>query len=231
MDAPNLELPAWLASPLSGPERHLWLGHAGRAESVVLLRGVPGPAALERLTRATANVPGVVLVDQVANISTVLGGFRRALSWFVPFGYLAVTLCLTFFYGKSAWRVAAPAALGSLIAIGVPALFGQPLTLFDLLGLVLVLGIGVDYGIFMNEPRGEGFSVAFLSVTLGAASTLLSFGLLATSGTPALSDFGLTLLIGIGASWCLTPCFARVPKLESQSAPVGAGSGIDELRC
>jgi len=230
-DTATLDLSAWLASPLSTPERHLWLGNGKRAESVVLLRGVPGPGALEHVSRAVAALPGVVLVDQVASISAVLGGFRRALSWFVPFGYLAVALCLSLFYGKEAWRVAAPAALGSLLAIGVPALFGQPLTLFDLLALVLVLGIGIDYGIFMNEPRGEGFSVAFLSVTLGAASTLLSFGLLATSGTPALSDFGLTLLIGIGASWCLTPCFARPATPERQPAPVGAENGIDELRC
>jgi predicted exporter len=226
-----LDLPAWLGSPLSAPERHLWLGHDGKAESVVLLRGVPGQSQIERLTRLGASVPGVVLVDQVANISTVLGGFRRALSWFVPVGYVIVALCLSFVYGRSAWRVAAPAALGSAMALGVPALAGKPVTLFDLLALVLVLGIGIDYGIFINEPRGEGFSVAFLSVTLGAASTLLSFGLLATSSTPALANFGMTLLIGIGASWCLTPCFTQIPKPEDRTAPVATGNEIDELRC
>jgi predicted exporter len=221
----TLDLFDWLASPVSSPSRHLWLGStpAGEARSprrvspageevaasVVLLRDDPLPLDLERLSRATAGLPGVSLVDPMATISKVLGRFRRALSWFLPLGYFGVAICLSAFYGKRAWRVAGPAAIASVWAVGVPALWGQALTLFDLLALVLVLGIGIDYGIFMNERRTESFSVAFLSVTLGAASTLLSFGLLATSGTPALADFGLTLLIGIGGSWSLTPCFVR----------------------
>jgi predicted exporter len=223
-----LSLATWLRSPLSAMNRHLWLD----GKSVVLLRGAHAQGELEHVTRAAAGLPGVVFVDQVANISRLLGGFRRALSWFVPLGYALVTLCLLFFYGRDAWRVAAPAAMGSFLAIGLPALFGHALTLFDLLALVLVLGIGIDYGIFMNEPREHDFSVAFLSVTLGAASTLLSFGLLATSGTPALSNFGLTLLIGIGASWWLTPCFMRDPERTGEPvARIPASEDIRELRC
>jgi predicted exporter len=209
-----LSLPDWLASPLSASSRHLWLGTAPRPASVVLLQDNQQPLQLLQLSRATAHLPGVLLVDPLLGISRVLGKFRIGLSWFLPLGYLAVAVCLCAFYGKQAWRVACPAAVGSLWAVGIPALWGEAVTLFDLLALVLVLGIGIDYGIFMNERRGAGFSVAFLSVTLGAVSTLLSFGLLATSGTPALADFGLTLLIGIGGSWLLTPCFARAPELD-----------------
>ncbi len=209
-----LSLPDWLASPLSASNRHLWLGTTGPPASVVLFRAPQQQAPrqleqLEQLSRATAHLPGVSLVDPVLGISKVLGRFRGALSWFLPLGYLGVACCLGVFYRKQAWRVVGPAAVGSLWAIGIPALWGEAVTLFDVLALVLVLGIGIDYGIFMNERRGAGFSVAFLSVTLGAVSTLLSFGLLATSGTPALADFGLTLLIGIGGCWLLTPSFAR----------------------
>ncbi len=207
-----LTLEQWLASPLSAPTRQLWLGTAQKPATAVLLRGTLSPAELGALRRESATLPGVTLVDQVADVSQVLAGFRQALSWLLPIGYVAVALCLTFVYGRRAWRVTGPAAFASVLALGLPAWFGQPVTLFDLLALVLVLGMGVDYGIFVNEDRATGFGVAFLSVTLGAASTLLSFGLLAASGTPALSDFGLTLLIGIGVSWLLTPCFAKFPQ-------------------
>lgn len=44
-------------------------------------------------------------------------------------------------------------------------------------------------------------------MTLAAASTLLSFGLLALSGTPALQAFGLTLAVGVFLAWLLTPFF------------------------
>jgi predicted exporter len=217
----TLPLSDWLASPLSAPQRHLWLGTPQQPASVVLLRDSDAPLRLEALKHATAELPGVLLVDPLWGIAQVLGKFRRILSWFLPFGYLGVAVCLSRFYGRQAWRVACPAAIASLWAVGLPALWGQAVTLFDLLALVLVLGIGIDYGIFMNERRGAGFSVAFLSVTLGAASTLLSFGLLATSGTPALADFGLTLLIGIGGSWCLTPCFAGTTQADVSLLPDG----------
>ena len=61
---------------------------------------------------------------------------------------------------------------------------GESLQLFNVLALILLLGIGVDYGIFLLEHDGDGS--AWLAVVLGAASTLLSFGLLGLSGTPAL---------------------------------------------
>ena len=44
---------------------------------------------------------------------------------------------------------------------------------------------------------------------MGAASTWLSFGLLALSATPALRAFGLTLLLGIGLVWIISPLFRQ----------------------
>jgi predicted exporter len=63
----------------------------------------------------------------------------------------------------------------------------------------------VDYGIFLVEHQDDGAS--WLAVTLGAGSTLLAFGLLGLSATPALHTFGLTMLIGVGLVWLLSPCF------------------------
>jgi predicted exporter len=43
---------------------------------------------------------------------------------------------------------------------------------------------------------------------LSALSTLLSFGLLGLSHTPALRAFGLTMAIGITIVWLTVPYFA-----------------------
>ena len=88
-------------------------------------------------------------------------------------------------------------------------LFGQPLQLFNVLALMLLLGMGIDYGIFLVEHRGD--ASAWLAVCVGAASTWLSFGLLGLSATPALRAFGLTLLFGIGLVWLLSPLFRPAP--------------------
>jgi predicted exporter len=45
----------------------------------------------------------------------------------------------------------------------------------------------------------------FIAVALSAATTILSFGLLAFSGTPALARFGGTLLAGVAAAVLLSP--------------------------
>nr|MBP7657782.1 hypothetical protein [Pseudoxanthomonas sp.] len=89
---------------------------------------------------------------------------------------------------------------------------GQPLQLFNVLALML-LGMGIDYGIFLVEHRGD--ASAWLAVCVGAASTWLSFGLLGLSATPALRAFGLTLLFGIGLVWLLSPLFRPAPDDSS----------------
>ena len=87
------------------------------------------------------------------------------------------------------------------------ALFGwidRPLTLFNLMGLMLLLGIGVNYSIFLREG-GISAAATLAGVALSAGTTLLSFGLLAFSSMPALSGFGMTLLVGITIAVLLAP--------------------------
>jgi predicted exporter len=59
----------------------------------------------------------------------------------------------------------------------------------------------------MQEPDSQEDGAAWLAVGVSALSTLLSFGLLALSNTPALRAFGFILAIGIGAVTLVVPCF------------------------
>jgi predicted exporter len=72
-----------------------------------------------------------------------------------------------------------------------------------------MLGVGVDYGIFLHEQKDDTDHTAWLAVGLSALSTLLSFGLLGLSNTPALQAFGLTMLVGTASVWMLAPCFRK----------------------
>ena len=112
-------------------------------------------------------------------------------------------------YRRQAWRVFAPTLVAGALTLGLLGLFGQPLQLFNVLALMLLLGMGIDYGIFLIEHRGD--ASAWLAVCVGAASTWLSFGLLGLSQTPALRAFGLTLLFGIGLVWLISPLFRPPP--------------------
>ena len=64
-------------------------------------------------------------------------------------------------YRKDTWRTIAPAALASVLTLAL-GLTGQALQLFHVLALMLLLGIGVDYGIFMQEQNRQAQGKASL---------------------------------------------------------------------
>lgn len=202
--AAPLVLPEFLSRPVSEPVRALWLGDVpDGVGSAVLLRGVT-PATLPALATRADGLPGVRFVDRSAGYAELLQTYRWRMTVLLVAGYVGVAVLLAWRYGRPAWRALLPTAAASALALAGLAWAGVPLQLFVVLALLLLLGIGVDYGIFLLEHRDDGAS--WLAVCLGAASTLLAFGLLALSATPALHAFGLTLLIGIGAVWLLSPC-------------------------
>jgi predicted exporter len=187
-----LILEDFFQSPASEPWRYLWLGRVGdQYASIVALRGV-NRSNLALLQQTASGLEGVEWVDQVSEISALLADYRYYMGWVVLFSYVAVFLLLFPRYRRSTWRALAPAALASLLALALLGVTGQGLQLFHLLALMLLLGIGVDYGIFLQEPGSQDDGAAWLAVAVSALSTLLSFGLLGLSQTPALRAFGLT---------------------------------------
>lgn len=199
----------FLRTPASEPWRHLWLGAVGDAHAhIVALRGMRY-TAIPELAHAAQGLDGVQWVDKVGGISAVLGRYRAYMGWVVLGAYGVVFLALLPRYRGRAWRVLAPVAGASILTLGILGLAGQHLQLFHVLALMLLLGVGVDYGIFLQEdPHQDADSdAAWLAVGLSAANTLLSFGLLALSATPALHAFGLTMAIGTTLVWLTAPCF------------------------
>lgn len=201
-----LTLKAWLDSPASHGLRAQWLGaQDGGFASVVLIRGLRQQGQAASLRTLASSVEGVQWVDRADDMSRMLGRFRGVMAWLLLGGHVLVLVTLSLRFGKEAWRAWLPCALGSLVAVACLGIMGEPFQLFNLLALMLLLGMGVDYGIFLLEHPGEQQGHAWLAVLLGAISTGLSFGLLALSSTPALRAFGLTLLIGLVLICLLAP--------------------------
>jgi len=216
-DAPPLSVDEWLESPVSDPFRARWLGEIeGQTASVVVLHGVGSQTDLKRLADQAGKVSGVSWIDRSADISGLLGHYRQMMTWLLLLGFVAVGIALWFRYRVLAWRALLPSAIAMVLSMAVLGWVAEPFQLFSVLALLLLLGMGVDYGIFLVEHAGVGAS--WLAVSLGAASTLLAFGLLALSATPALHVFGLTMLIGLTSVWVLSPCFRPGPAPIDDSA-------------
>jgi predicted exporter len=189
----------WLASPLSAPVRHLWLGKLGSNEAaVVLLDGNTRPDAVRVAVEA---VPGVFYVDQVADISSVLGEYRRIASWLMLVVIGVMLACLLVFYRSgAAVRTALPAAVGLTLTLAALGFMHEPVNLFHVLSLLLVLGLGVDYAIILREGRSQQ---ALLAVFLSMTTTLISFGLLGFSSVPFVRSIGITVALGVAFTFLI----------------------------
>lgn len=153
---------------------------------------------------------GIVWFDKVNDISTVLGKYRVFMELGCIGAYLLIGVLLFFRYHKQFWRVLLPPLLSSLVVLAMLGMCGMSLNLFSTLSFLLILGIGVDSGIFMLEQRGKNFEEIWLEIGLSSASTILSFGLLSFSNMPMLRAFGFPMLVGIACVWILVPCFRVV---------------------
>ncbi|MBD8871374.1 MMPL family transporter [Rhodanobacter sp. DHB23] len=202
-----LRLADWLKTPLSTPFRPLWMGcDAQGCASLVLPQGSVGEATL---ARAGAGLAGVQLVDKPASVSKLFGRYRGyAGAWL----FAAMLLIVPVFGWRYGWRraprVLAPPVLGIALTLATLGYLGQPLTLFHGMALMLVLGVGANYAVFLHEGEPHAADkpgAMYASVLLSALTALLSFGLLALSSMPALRDFGLTLLLGIAFTALLVP--------------------------
>ena len=87
------------------------------------------------------------------------------------------------------------------------SLLGVRPTLLHLAACLLVLSIGVDYGVFLVEQRHDpvGLRGALPSVAVAAGTTALSFGTLAISPQPALQAIGSVAGLGVLAALILAP--------------------------
>ncbi|TJZ70696.1 MMPL family transporter [Chitiniphilus eburneus] len=209
---PPLDVTRWLSQPAGKALAHLWLGRGadGRYAGVVLLKGLAGNAHLARV--AVLAGPGVDWIDKPAQVSELMARYRVLLTWVLLASYAACALALVWRYGRATWRMLLPPALATVLTLGLLGLTGTPLQLLGLLALLLVLGVGVDYGIFHAEHPGDGRMQ--VATTLSAISTILSFGLLAFSNTPALHAFGLTTLSGVLLAWLIAPLFRPVRLVQ-----------------
>jgi len=204
---PAVDIDAALSGPLAEPYRPLWLGPTeDGVAAMVSLQGINNPALL-RLQGE--DLPGVTLVDRLGELNTVFAATQISAAELKLASCVLIVLVLILPFGfGGALRIVSLPLLAALCSLASLGWLGQPLTLFSLFGLLLVTAISVDYAILMREQVG-GAAVSLLGTLLAALTTWLSFGLLAVSSTPAVSNFGLSVSLGLVFSFLLAPWAGR----------------------
>ena len=160
----------------------------------------------EALKRRIAAVSGAHLFSQKALLNSAYSDLRARTTDLLLLGLLFVFAAAIARYRslKKATALLLPAVLAAGGTVGLLSLLGVELNILHLLGLLLVCSMGVDYSAFLLDAP-EDPRAALLSIAIGCLSTMLSFGALGLSSTPALRALGLTISIGISLSLLLAP--------------------------
>jgi SecD/SecF fusion protein len=142
-------------------------------------------------------------------------------------GIIGLTLTAIFLvvvYRFVGFLAAVALASYGVISYGTLVALGATLTLPGLGGLLLSAGLAIDANVLVFERAREefaasrhkklmpaldnGFSKAFSAIADSNITTLLAAGLLFCLASGPVRGFGVTLVIGVLASWC-PPCWSR----------------------
>ena len=175
----------------------------GRWWAVVRLSGVRDAAAMAHWAEGQ-RLPGLHYLNLKTATNELVNGFRDAALRNLWWGALLITALLWWGLrsGVRVLQVLLPVAGALALSVAVLHLLGERLSLFHLTSLLLVLGIGIDYSLFFSrpDPMAERLRTAH-ALSVCAISTLTVFGILAFSHLPVLHAIGLTVFLGVSASY------------------------------
>ena len=194
---------SWLNHDVSVGLRSFWVGNIPEGTSIVVrLHNVTD---VKKIKEVIASFEGIRYVDNVNDFALILETYRKGIMVFVIGAYGVILALLIWRYRLHGFIVMLPPFLSACITVGFLGLLGQTFHLLHCLSLLLVLGMGVDYAIFLAESDPSSEPTTFLALTLATVTTILSFGLLSFSSQAALKAIGFTTFVGIFWVWLLSP--------------------------
>jgi len=137
---------------------------------------------------------------------------------------IVVFLLLWLDFGKARFALAAmiPLGAGLLWMVGSMKVLGMKLNVVNIMGLPLILGIGIDDGVyiihrwFMEEGKdiSRTFSSTGKAILLTSLTDMLAFGSLVFSIYRGFASFGGAMFLGVGACF-ITTILLIPPVLDS----------------
>ena len=185
----------------------LWIGKVGnKYYSAVIPLHVSDKFDAQKMAEG---LPDVHVVNKMQNINHALTKISHVSLALVGVAYAFVFLILVIVYKfKDAVRIIRAPVLASLFAASFFGYMNIDFNFFAIVGVILTLGIGIDYALFFKEGGRSNLTTA-LAIMLSAMTTLISFGSLACSAFVPVHTFGLAVLLGISCCFLISPFSAK----------------------
>jgi predicted exporter len=163
------------------------------------LRGVADPRLIGDEV-AKLGQPGVVLLDLKGESDQLYRTYRHEALLLSLLGSLVIVLLLflTLRAPRRVYEVVAPLAAAVIVTAVLLVAGGQRLSIFHLVGLLLVVAVGSNYSLFFERQNtpGQDRERTLASLALANLSTVIGFGMLSFSRIPVLHGIGITVAIG-----------------------------------
>lgn len=177
---------------------------------VVILTPVRDVKDTAQLRERLQEVTHATFIDERDLLADAQGTQRGRILVALSVGLLAVCALLYWRYRKL--RLVCSALVPSIVSVlftwSVLALCGIGLDLIVVAFSLLIISLGVDYGVFLIDTlheRGPDLRAALVGIVMAGTTTLIGFGLLAASDFPILHRVGLVALVGVCSAMVLSP--------------------------
>jgi predicted exporter len=155
---------------------------------------------------------GVVMLDTYAASLKLMRNYRHSALTTLAFAGLLIVALIGYQRRRLAevsW-VVATVSVGLLLTIAILTVLHGPLTVIHLIALLLVLGLGLDYSLFLSRAEAiDDRAATHRAVLACAVSTTVTFGILGGSSIPLLQYLGSTVAIGSGISYLIAVSATR----------------------
>jgi 1-acyl-sn-glycerol-3-phosphate acyltransferase len=186
-------------------------------QNIIQVKNVSLTGTLCEEIRKTA--PETIIVDRREILQTTATLLKKEMFWLVVGVaiFIVILLHLYFIHLEMILCNFIPLSLSVVWTLGIMGALGIPLDLFNILVIMFIFGLGVNYTVFRTcsylSTGGvqAGTDISRVSVIIGAITTILGFGVLLVAQHPALYSLGLCAVIGVGMAlanglW-ITPAF------------------------
>lgn len=183
------------------------------AAGAILLHGVRDETAIKRFADGHEEIHYMHLKS--ASTALVAKSVNRvALSMIACITIIYISLALGFKSLTRPLKIMVPAFSAAVTVAAILVFSGHPLSVFHLISLLLVVGLGLDYALFFNRlpENDDEWDTTFKSIWVCGITTILVFSVLTFSWTPPLEAIGLTVGIGTFISIVFAAMWAAVPE-------------------
>ncbi len=204
----------------SWPYKHYVSGQYVIQNGQVLIMTWLGMHDAEKVEAVVFGMAGVRYVSQRDIVNNLAVDYRTQTVKMLLFGAFAifVLLVIRFRHVFIAMNILFPALMSVFIVMGAWGVFGETMGMLHLIGLLLVVAICVDYGIFFYENRAGNQALTFQAIVISSMTTAAAFFSLGFAENPALQALAWSVAPGVVIGFLLCPLLIRQQQIVVQES-------------